>query len=150
MATQEQVDELMRLFGEARPQQMTSWQQRHTATATGSDGMLGVLLYLYRADGVVTAGSISKAMRITTGRVTALTKKMAERGLITRRPGTEDARVTEIALTEKGRHVVEDIQEQRNAQLKELIDTVGMDRLQEYVETSKKVWEILTPLSIDL
>lgn len=150
MATQEQVDELMRLFAEARPAQEAAWQRRNAAPATGSEGMLGILLYLYRTEGTVTAGMISKAMRVTTGRVSVLLKKMEEKGLVTRERGAEDARVTEVRLTDRGRQVVEDLDRQRNAQLERLIDTVGMDRLAEYVETSKQVWSILTPLSVDL
>lgn len=148
MATQKQIDELMRLFAEARPQQLNAQQQRRMP-ASVNEGMLGVLICLYRADGPVSAGQISKVMQVTTGRVTALTKKMVDKGLITRQTGREDARVTEVALTEKGRQVVEELQAQRTAQMKRLIDTVGMDRLKAYIETSKEVWAILTPLSLD-
>lgn len=149
MATQEQVDQLMQLFAENRPQQAADWQQRQRS-ATGSDGMLGVLLYLSRAEGAVTAGMISKVMRITTGRVSVLIKKMVEKGLVTRTKSAQDARVTEIRLTDKGRGVIDDIQRQRNDQLKQLIDTVGMERLEEYVHIQKEVFTILTPPSVDL
>lgn len=148
MATHEQIDELTRLFAEARPQQMSA-QQQHRMPASGSEGMLGVLVCLYRADGPVSAGQISKVMHVTTGRVTALTKKMVDKGLITRQASAEDARVTEIGLTDKGRQAVEELQAQRTAQMKRLIDTVGMERLRAYIETSKEVWTILTPLSLD-
>lgn len=153
MATQEQIDELTRLFAEARPQQVANQQQRQrgwAATGTGTEGMLGVLIYLYRNRGTVTAGMVSKALGITTGRVSVLIKKMEQRGLVIRERGAEDARVTEIRLTDKGRKVVDDLQEQRTAQMKRLIDTVGMVRLREYVRTSAEVWSILTPLSVDL
>lgn len=150
MATQEQIDELTRLFAEARSQQMQGWQQQRSWSSTGTDGMLGVLFYLYRADGIVTAGMVSKALGITTGRVSVLIKKMERKGLVVRERGAEDARVTEIRLTGKGREVVDDLQRRRTAQMEQLIDTVGMDRLREYARTSAQIWSILTPLSVDL
>ncbi len=146
MAAQKEIDELMRLFAENRPEQKESWN-RHAATE--SEGMLGVLLYLYRKQGTVTAGMISRDMHVTTGRVSVLIKKMSDRGLIIRKSGKSDARVTEIRMTDKGRREVENIQKKRNEQLSELIDKVGMDRLKEYVKTQKEVWSILTPLSLD-
>lgn len=146
MAAQKEIDELMQLFAENRPEQKESWNRN---AATESEGMLGVLLYLYRKQGTVTAGMISRDMHVTTGRVSVLIKKMSDRGLIIRKSGKSDARVTEIRMTDKGRREVENIQKKRNEQLSELIDKVGMDRLKEYVKTQKEVWSILTPLSLD-
>ncbi len=147
MATQNQIDELMKLFAEAQPRQGGSWSQR---TSTGTEGMLGVLIYLYRTDESATAGTISKVLHVTTGRVSALIRKMVEKGLINRETGKEDARVTEISITDKGRRIVEDLQQQRNDQMSQLIDTIGMERLREYIETSKEVWSILKPINLDL
>lgn len=149
MATQAQMDELMRLFASAQPRENNTWQRRQPSM-TGSEGMIGVLVYLYRTQETVTAGMISKVMHITTGRVSVLIRKMVDKGLITKQTGKADARVTEIKLTDKGRQVVEDLQAQRNAQMEKLIDTIGMDRLREYIAISKEVWSILTPISVDL
>lgn len=146
MATQKEIDELMQLFEENRPEQKDSWQ-RHTLSE--SEGMLGVLLYLYRKNETVTAGMISRDMHITTGRVSALIKKMDDKGLIIRENGRKDARVTEIRMTEKGQREIEELQKKRNEQLSELIDRIGMERLKEYVKIQKEVWTILTPLSLD-
>lgn len=149
MATQAQMDELMRLFASAQPRENNTWQRRQPSM-TGSEGMIGVLVYLYRTQETVTAGMISKVMHITTGRVSVLIRKMVDKGLITKQTGKADARVTEIKLTDKGRQVVEDLQAQRNDQMEKLIDTIGMDRLREYIAISKEVWSILTPISVDL
>ena len=148
MATKQQIDLLTQLFAEARPAQMNAWPQRNTNL--GNEGMLGVLLYLYRTDGTVTAGMISKFMNITTGRVSVLIQKMVDKGLIIRETGKEDARVAELRLTDKGRQVIEELQQKRTAQMEQLIDTVGMERLKEYIEISREVWAILTPISLDL
>lgn len=146
MATQNQINELMHLFAKAQPRQGSSWQQR---TSTGNDGMLGVLIYLYRTNETATAGAISKVMHITTGRVSVLIRKMVEKGLITRETGKEDARITEISITDKGRQIVEELQKQRNDQMGQLIDTIGMERLRAYIETSKEVWSILKPINLE-
>lgn len=150
MATQKQIDELMQLFMQARPRQVDdAWKQRPASTSD-TEGMMGVLIYLYRTDETVTAGMISKVMHITTGRVTALTKKMVDKDLIIREKSKKDARITEIRLTDKGRKIVDDIQKERTNQMSQLIDVIGMDRLKEYIETSKEIYKILKPLSLDL
>lgn len=147
MATQEQINELMRCFAEARPAQMSAGQPQRVVS--GSEGMLGVLIYLSRAGETVTAGMISEFMHITTGRVSVLLRKMEEKGLIVRQSGADDARVTEVRMTDKGRRIIRDIEKKRNDQMKKLIDTLGMERLRDYIATSKIVWTILTPLSPD-
>lgn len=148
MATKEQIKELTDLFAKARPMQRDSMQ--YNTSDSESTGMLGVLIYLYRADETVTAGMISQVMHVTTGRVTVLIQKMSEKGLVIRRKSQKDARVTEIRITEKGRQIVEDMEHQRTAQMEQLIDTIGMDRLKEYIRTSQEVWKILTPLKLDI
>lgn len=147
MATQKQIEELTALFAEARPEQKNAWQ---TKPSVDNEGMTGVLIYLYRMDKTVTAGMISQVMHVTTGRVSVLLKKMEDKGLVVRTAGKKDARVTEVSLTEKGKNIVEEMQKERNEQMKKLIDTIGMDRLKEYIETSKEVWKILTPLKTEL
>lgn len=145
MATQEQINELMLLFHAVQPP-----QNNHAASRNDQEGMLGVLIYLNRTNGTVTAGMISKAMHITTGRVSVLIRKMSDKGLIIRQRGKNDARVTEIRMTEKGQHIIDDLNAQRKAQMAQLIDTLGMDQLKEYISLSQKVWQILTPLTVDL
>ena len=146
MAEQKEIDELMRLFAENRPQQKETWQ-RHSVSE--NEGMLGVLLYLYRKDETVTAGMISRDMHITTGRVSVLIKKMSDKGLIIRENGKKDARITEIRMSEKGYREIQKMEKKRNDQMSELIDQVGMERLKEFIEIQREVWTILTPLTLD-
>lgn len=147
MATEKQVEELTELFAQARPAQKDTMQSNRSDSE--SAGMLGVLVYLYRKEGTVTAGMISRDMHITTGRVSVLIQKMSDKGMVRKKKSPEDARVTEIRLTDKGKRMVENVQKKRTEQMEELIDVIGMDQLKEYIRLSQEVWKILKPISLD-
>lgn len=139
MATQEQIEQIMARFGQSRPAQMDQAKR----AGFSDNGMIGVLLLLYRSSQTVTAGMISKTLRISTARVATLIKKMVDKGLIIRETGTKDARVTEIRMTEHGREIIEAVQKERREQLEAIIDQVGMDRLLEYFDVADEIRSIM-------
>lgn len=147
MATQKEIEELNELFAEARPVQKDTMSSNRSDSE--SAGMLGVLVYLYRSEKTVTAGMLSRDMHITTGRVSVLIQKMSDKGMVVRKKSAEDARVTEIRITDKGKRMVENVQKKRMEQMEELIDTLGMDQLKEYVRLSQEVWKILKPIPLE-
>mgnify|MGYP002539862483 CR=1 FL=1 len=138
MATQEQIEQIMARFGQSRPAQMDQAKR----AGFSDNGMIGVLLLLHRSSQTVTAGMISKTLRISTARVATLIKKMVDKGLIIRETGTKDARVTEIRMTEHGREI-EAVQKERREQLEAIIDQVGMDRLLEYFDVADEIRSIM-------
>lgn len=147
MATKEQVEQIMARSMESRPIRVDQTK----GISFRNNGMIGVLLLLHRSSETVTAGTISEILHISTARVAALIKKMVEKGLIIRKTGTKDARVTEISMTERGREVIETIQKERYEQLEAIIDQVGMERLLEYFDISDEIRSIMSkPFSVEL
>lgn len=139
MATKEQIEQIMARFGRSRPAQMDQAKR----AGFSDNGMIGVLLLLYRSSQTVTAGMISETLHISTARVAALIKKMVDKGLIIRETGAKDARVTEIRMTEHGREIIEAVQKERRKQLEAIIDQVGMDRLLEYFDVADEIRSIM-------
>lgn len=147
MATKKQIDQIMARSVRLRPASMN----QSGNSSFSSNGMIGVLLLLYRSSEAVTAGQISEALHISSARVTALIKKMVDKDLIRKATGAVDARVTEIRLTDHGREVIETIQKERRAQLEAVIDQIGMERLLEYFEIADQISSIMSkPLSVEL
>lgn len=147
MATKEQVDQIIARSIHSRPARMNQSGNPNF----NSNGMIGVLLLLYRSSESVTAGQISEALHISNARVTALIKKMADKDLIYKTTGATDARVTEIHMTDHGREVIKNIQRERRAQLEAIIDQIGMERLLEYFDIADQINSIMSkPFSVEL
>lgn len=148
MATQEQIEQIMARVGQSRPVEM----DRQKRAGFSDNGMMGVLLLLYRSSQTVTAGMVSEVLHISTARVAVLIKKMVDKELVVRETGAKDARITEIRMTKHGREVVEAVQKERREQLEAIIDQVGMDRLLEYFDVANEIRSIMLkhPISIEL
>lgn len=147
MATQEQIEQIMVRFGRSRPTQM----EQAKIVGFSDNGMIGVLLLLYRSSQTVTAGMISEVLHISTARVAVLIKKMVDKKLVVRETGAKDARITEIRMTEHGRKVIEAVQKERREQLEAMIDQIGMDRLLEYFDIADEIRSIMSkPFSVEL
>ncbi len=59
--------------------------------------------------GAVTASDVAKASGMSRPQVTHLVDQLVERGIVERRPDTEDRRVINLALTAHGRAALEDV-----------------------------------------
>jgi len=67
----------------------------------------GVLLHVGRAGGVRPIGELIAATAFTSGGVTRLVDRIAQAGLVERRPCPTDRRVQYVALTEAGGELLE-------------------------------------------
>lgn len=101
MATEMQVDQILVQVNETRPADL--FKQMNEINA----GIVAVLRYLYKTEGIVTAGMISGFMHISTARVAVLLQKMEAKDLIVRGKDAADARVTVVCLSEQGRRMAE-------------------------------------------
>lgn len=139
MATTEQIKRMLRKIEQLRPDRSFHHMDETQA------GMGAVLGLLCKEKEPVTAGMISEKMKISTARVAVLLRKLSEKGLITKERSPEDARVTIVQLTPEGKAVINRMHEEMFRQMGLLIDTVGEDRLTEYLEISKVIHETVTP-----
>ena len=153
MATDKQVEEVLRAFSSSSQAQDFRGQHinmSHININMQDAGMFGVLGLLSRSSAPLTAGDVSKELGVSTARVAVLIRKMVEKKLIRKEASASDARIVELKLAPHGREVLEEIQKQRTAQLKLLIDKIGMERLMEYIEISKEIRTIAEPFSVEL
>ena len=138
MATQEQVDEIIRLA--ERVHSSDAFRCMDEANA-GIGGTMRMLAEARGAGTVVTAGDIAEKLGVTTARVAALLKRLESKGLIARRRSQADARVTEVVLTDEGAARVQAFR----AQVAMLVDELGEDRLRAFFITASEIRARLRP-----
>lgn len=65
------------------------------------------LAVLYRADGSLTMGDVSRHLMVSNGNVTGVAERLERQGLIRRRPWAQDRRTWHVVLTDVGRGAFE-------------------------------------------
>ena len=143
MATREEIDLISEYLSESNPLEFFKHMNQNQT------GMEAILRYLYETDKMVTSGMISDAMGVSTARVAVLLRKMKEKGLITKNAHDLDARVTVVSLTERGKKIAKEKQEEGFRRLGAVIDYVGMPRMLEYVRVSREIREVMKRLDSD-
>ena len=144
MATSEQIERILAELRASHPKELYQTMNEDQA------GAGAVMRLLHESGETVTAGKIADFMGGSTARVAVLLKKMAARGLIVKETDPQDARVTIVRLSEKGRQSVEAIHTQLCSQIGNVIDKVGMERMLEFVSISRQIHDALTPPAIEL
>ena len=142
MATQEQIRRIFQKMRESHPKEFFHHMDETQA------GIGAVLRLLYVENKPVTAGKISDTLGISTARVAVLLRKMESKGLIIKEKNPLDARVTIVRLTDMGTEMIKDAWEEIQKQMGEIIDTVGEERLLEYIEINNEIRKIVSPREI--
>ena len=142
MATQEQIHRIFQKMRESHPREFF-----HRMDETQA-GIGAVLRLLYIEKKPVTAGKISDTLGISTARVAVLLRKMESKGLIIKEKNPLDARVTIVSLTDMGTEMIKEAWKEIQEQMGKIIDTVGEERLLEYIEINNEIRQIVSPLKI--
>lgn len=98
--------------------------------------------------GPLTLGRMAEIENVTPSTITRLVDRLEELKLARRAPHAEDRRVWKIQLTPKGRHVVRDIHERRNAFLAERLSALpdeSLESLPELVDMLKAILDEPVP-----
>ena len=143
MPSQEQIQ---MVFEHIRDSHSGDFFERISETTKGIAAVLG---YLYETGETVTAGQISKVMNVSTARVAVLLKKMENKGLIIKETGTNDARTTVVRLSELGIKNAERLHNEIYSQISRMIDSIGMERLMEFIAVSKEIRSIIKAPTIE-
>ncbi|MBR1823126.1 MAG: winged helix-turn-helix transcriptional regulator [Ruminococcus sp.] len=138
MAEAEQIEKIVRLMDEAVPEDMMKKMDSFKL------GIGAVMRVLAANGGKASSGLISGTLRISTARVAVLTKKMSARGLIEKCRDEHDARVTVIRLTEQGQQMAREMKDNMYRDVGILIDRLGMERLLDFIGTSKEIKELFS------
>lgn len=138
MATKEQIDYIVCELPKAHPANFFKFFN------DSNTGIGFAIKLLYSAeDNRLSAGAVSEAMGVSTARVAVLLKKMESKGLIVRESDRTDARVTIVCLSEEGKAVAKQMQENMLKHISYVIDRVGMEKLRQFIELSAEVKEAM-------
>lgn len=102
-------------------------------------GINRVLRHLGEADRPLSEAEISRYMNISTARVAVLLRTMSDKGLIIKEDDASDARKTLISLSEGGRKHIEDTDAEFLELMTDIVNTVGMERMEQFLETLKEI-----------
>lgn len=108
-----------------------------------NSGMGYIMLKLYNAKDEVYAINLSKDMQISRARVTMLLRKLISRGFIVKQQSQIDARKEIITITNKGRDEVGAIKKKMLNDISKLIDKMGIEKVNQFLELSKEIKNIL-------
>lgn len=93
------------------------------------EGEFDVLAALRRAGAPYerAPGELAQHTMVTTGAITKRIDRLERDGLVTRRPGRDDARRRVVALTEAGRRVIDQAFTEHMANERQLLDALDAD-----------------------
>lgn len=103
-----------------------------------------MLKYLYDAENPVSAGEVSRFMRVSTARVSVLLKKLREKDFIICENSSEDARRLIISLSEKGKAECCKREERMVEIFSHLIERIGRERMEEFISVSNEIRDIVS------
>ena len=107
-----------------------------------NSGMGYIMLRLYNAKEEVFAIDLSEDMQISRARVTMLLRKLISRGFVVKQRSKIDSRKEIITITNKGREEVTVIKQKVLNNVNKLIDTLGMDKVNQFLSISKEIRDI--------
>lgn len=144
MATREQIEIILSYMDKYDP------VETYKKMLESNGGINAALRFLYESKEPVTAGRISKEIKVSTARVAVLLKKMEAKGLIEKTVHEKDARVTIVRLSEHGVKTAEAFRADMYEKVNKMIDTIGMERMLEFSRTMDEVHQILKAPDIEL
>jgi DNA-binding MarR family transcriptional regulator len=85
------------------------------------------------ADGPLPMSQLAEALDVSQASTTGIVDRMEQRGLIERQRDDDDRRVTRVALTERGRVVIERLGAERREKLGRLLEELTDDELEAFL-----------------
>ncbi|WP_314587324.1 MarR family winged helix-turn-helix transcriptional regulator [Paenibacillus terrigena] len=115
---------------------MTDWNKRTTMNVPHTHFMALEILEL---EGPQRATVLANTLAITSGGVTVMTDKLVKNELVKRVMQEDDRRVVMLEITEKGRAVLFELQEQRTIMIDNLMKDLTEYEVQELLRIYKKL-----------
>lgn len=138
MATKEEIDAIIKRSHERKP---------HMSKIDKENFGIGMVLrYLSSNSHPVSAADISRFMEVSSARVAVLLRTMQEKGLIIKKEDTADARKILVCLSEKGKERIEKARQEHYEMMAEIIDKVGFERINLFLDISEEINEIISKL----
>ena len=110
---------------------------------TYSQGEHLVLGYLYKEAGKqIVPSKIAKFTHTSTARIATILNNLESKNLVTREISRTDRRKILVAITDKGRHVAEEIRVEACSNLARVFEEMGEERTESFIENFKLFLEI--------
>lgn len=100
-------------------------------------GEYGVLRYLMYVEDGVSAGVLTKELRVVPGRMTDILKSLEKKGSIVRVRDEKDRRCVHVHITEKGRTEEKEKRESIQKQYKGMYELLGKEGIEELIRLIK-------------
>lgn len=133
MATKEEVEYVFDHLMIAKPEEIFMGMDK-TKLGVGA-----VIRLLNTSDRPLSAGEISRSIRVSTARTAVLLKKMLAKGLILKDADELDGRKTLVTLSEKGKQSAQKAKTELFEQLAKAIDVLGMDKIKQFIALSIEI-----------
>jgi DNA-binding MarR family transcriptional regulator len=114
-------------------EELTTWAPRDRLRAFRAwhRGALSLIhlsvLALLEAEGPVSMGRVADELDVSHASATGIIDRMEERGIVERRPASDDRRVTHIHITEAGAAVSRELLTRRRDQLRKVLAELSDD-----------------------
>lgn len=138
----EKVEEILNGFGEVMSRLMVDQMQRHLTELDLTLPQVQVLRIL-RREGTVPAGRLAACLRISAPATSQLTDRLIRKGLIERQTSEDDRRAVLVALSAKGRCLVDQFRERRNAIFGAALSELSEEEQAQVVSSLQKVIAVL-------
>jgi MarR family transcriptional regulator, organic hydroperoxide resistance regulator len=99
------------------------------------------LLRQLRRDGSLSLGELAQSLGITTGSATVACKRLERAGLLTRVRQLEDERIVQVALTEQGNALIDDLRQKKRAALAQWLDVLDQREQEELLDMVERLLE---------
>lgn len=105
----------------------------------GNAGIRAALKYLHLMREPVSTGSIGEYMQVSSARTAVLIHKMESQGLIIRTEDKNDARIAMVSLSKEGEKMATEFDEKLNRSIGYVIDSIGMDKMLQFIAISDEI-----------
>lgn len=137
MIPREDAIEFLRKMREFKPARLFNKVDESTA------GMRFVMVYLREHDKDVYASTIAKDLGISRARMGVLLQKLVGKGLVEKVVSRTDGRIEVLRLTPQGKKEIHDVREKMIDNVERVIEEIGLEELNQFIETSAKIKMIL-------
>ena len=138
---QKEYDVMKSAFGISRAIKRRAFKAEHILPP----GMERTLMTIAKNDGV-SSGELCEILDVRPSSLSEIADKMAQRGLVEKKDGAEDKRVTRICLTELGKATAEQIEKRRSDAIAALTACFTEDEAKQFCELADRFAEHLCSL----
>ncbi len=101
-------------------------------------------------DGQNKISVVSKIMLTPGANMTGLAKRLEQNGFLVRKPDPADERVTLLAIEEKGRKILKQIEDEKNKSIDRILEGLSKETKENYLAVTKQIIKATTRLQKEM